>query len=121
LASILDVRPAPGAAPHPRRTRTAASAAAATALLPDCALASPGTCADAFGSATYMLPVPELMGVRLTRQLTAFLRPLDTPVLLKGHMGHALRALRNRADDLMRLMEVFLSEPIIDWEAQTRR
>ena len=75
----------------------------------------------AFGSATYMLPVPELMGVRLTRQLTAFLRPLNTGVLLKGHMAHTLAALRAQRADLMRLMEVFLSEPLVDWEAQTRR
>jgi len=37
----------------------------------------------AFGSATYLLPQPELMGVRLTRQLTSFLRPLESGVLLK--------------------------------------
>lgn len=75
----------------------------------------------AFGSATYLLPVPELMGVRLTRQITTFLRPLDTPVLLKGHMEVTLEALRGRRVDLMRLLEVFLSEPIVDWEAQTRK
>ena len=75
----------------------------------------------AFGSATYLLPVPELMGVRLTRQLTSFLRPLDTNVLLKGHMVATFEALRARRHDLMRLMEIFLSEPIVDWEAHTRR
>ena len=75
----------------------------------------------AFGAATYMLPVPEVMGVRLTRQLLSFLRPLDTGILLKAHMVHAVEALRARRADLMRLMEVFLSEPIVDWEAQTRR
>ena len=75
----------------------------------------------AFGSATYLLGVPELMGVRLTRQLTSFLRPLDTNVLLKGHMAVTLEALRARRSDLMRLMEVFLSEPIVDWDAQTRK
>ena len=75
----------------------------------------------AFGSATYMLPVPELMGVRLTRQLTSFLRPLDTNVLLKGHMAVAFAALRKQRGDLMRLMEVFISEPIVDWEKHTRK
>ena len=74
-----------------------------------------------FGSATYLLPVPELMGVRLTRQLTSFLAPLDTSVLLKGHMAITFEALRNRRSELMRLMEVFLSEPIVDWETQTRK
>ena len=75
----------------------------------------------AFGSATYLLPVPELVGVRLTRQLTSFLKPLDTSVLLSGHMEITLEALRNRRSDLMRLLEVFLSEPIVDWEAQSRK
>ena len=75
----------------------------------------------AFGSATYLLPVPELMGVRLTSQLTSFLKPLDTSVLLKGHMVLSLEALRAKRGDLMRLMEIFLSEPIVDWEAQTRK
>ena len=75
----------------------------------------------AFGSATYLLACPELMGARLTPQLTGFLMPLDTPLLLKGHMTLALDALRRRRADLMRLMEVFLAEPIVDWEAQARR
>ena len=75
----------------------------------------------AFGSATYLLPVPELMGVRLTRQLTSFLKPLDTNVLLKVHMVVTFEALRRKRSELMRLMEVFLSEPIVDWESHTRK
>ena len=70
----------------------------------------------AFGHATYMLPVPELMAVRLTAQMTSFLQPLDTPVLLKAAMQHTLGALRARRDDLLRLMEVFVAEPLLDWE-----
>ena len=71
----------------------------------------------AFGHATYMLPVPELMAVRLTAQMTSFLQPLDTAVLLKAAMQHTLGALRARRDDLLRLMEVFVAEPLLDWEA----
>lgn len=48
----------------------------------------------AFGSATFQLPVPELMGVRLTRQMTSFLEPLDSAVLLRTHMVHTLSTLR---------------------------
>ena len=71
----------------------------------------------AFGHATYMLPVPELMAVRLTAQMTSFLQPLDTSVLLKAAMQHTLGALRHKRDDLLRLMEVFVAEPLLDWEA----
>ena len=75
----------------------------------------------AFGSATYILPVPELMGVRLTRQMTAFLRPLDSGVLLKSHMRLALAAIRERKGEVLRVMEVFLSEPLVDWEQNARK
>lgn len=75
----------------------------------------------AFGSATYMLPVPELVGVRLTTQLTSFLRPLHTDVLLKTHLRTTFGALRGRREELLRTLEVFLSEPIIEWADQTRR
>ena len=71
----------------------------------------------AFGHATYMLPVPELMAVRLTAQMTSFLQPLDTSVLLKAAMQHTLGALQDKRDDLLRLMEVFVAEPLLDWEA----
>jgi len=75
----------------------------------------------AFGSATYMLPVPELMGVRLTRQMTSFLAPLNSSVLLRTHMVHALGVLRSKSADLMRVMEVFVSEPLLDWEVYARK
>lgn len=75
----------------------------------------------AFGSATYQLPVPELVGVRLTRQMTSFLKPLDSSVLLRTHMVLALKALRARGDELMRVMEVFVSEPLLDWESHARK
>ena len=45
----------------------------------------------AFGSATQILPIPELMPFRLTRQLTGFLQPLDSDGLLKHNMIHTLR------------------------------
>ena len=61
------------------------------------------------------------MAARLTPQLTSFLRPLDADILLRRHMETAFEALRNRRTDIMRLLEVFLSEPIVDWDAQTRK
>ena len=71
----------------------------------------------AFGHATYTLPVPELMPFRLTNIFTSFLRPLDSSVLLTSAMVHTLGALRARRHDLLRVMEVFVAEPLLDWEA----
>jgi len=75
----------------------------------------------AFGSATFMLPTPELMAVRLTRQMTSFLQPLDTGALLKEYMALALRALRSRRVELMRVMDIFISEPLLDWGQHARK
>lgn len=75
----------------------------------------------AFGSATYLLPQPELMGVRLTRQITSVLRPLDAGVLIKAQMSHVLRALRSARDELLRVMDVFISEPQIDWAKHAKK
>ena len=75
----------------------------------------------AFGSATYLLPQPELMGVRLTRQLTSVLLPLDTGVLLRSSMVHVLRALRGARSELLRVMDVFVSEPLLDWANHARK
>ena len=60
------------------------------------------------------------MAVRLTPQLTSFLQPLDTDVLLKTHMRYTLSALRERRVGLMRVLDVFASEPLMDWEVQPR-
>lgn len=75
----------------------------------------------AFGSATFLLPQPELVGVRLTRQLTSFLRPLDAGVLLKCHMTHVLRALRAGREELLRVMDVFVSEPQVNWGKHAKK
>lgn len=44
----------------------------------------------AFGTATQILPIPELMPFRLTRQFTQFLQPLDSEGLLNHNMVHTL-------------------------------
>jgi len=75
----------------------------------------------AFGSSTYLLPVPELMAVRLTRQMMSFLAPLNSEVLLRANMVHTLTVIRSRKADLMRVMEVFISEPLLDWDSQARK
>ena len=115
----------------------------------------------AFGSATYQLPVPELMAIRLTRQashthtrilrvchthtfcpcvtlpscpfvtrpilprfdeqMSSFMRPLESSVLLRTHMVHTLRALRQHREELMGLISVFVHEPLVDWEKQSKK
>jgi DNA-dependent protein kinase catalytic subunit len=73
----------------------------------------------AFGVGLNM-PVPELMPIRLTRQLRSFLRPLDTTGLLKHDMVHALSALRERQDMLLPVMSVFVNEPVAEWSDASR-
>jgi len=75
----------------------------------------------AFGTATQFLPIPELMPFRLTRQLTNFLLPLDTEGLLKHNMVHTLSAIQKNKDILINTMDVFVKEPLLDWEKLARR
>jgi len=56
----------------------------------------------AFGTATQFLPIPELIPFRLTRQFQSFLQPLDYEGLLLHNMVHALNALQNNKDILLK-------------------
>jgi len=69
----------------------------------------------AFGSATELLPVPELIPFRLTRQLVGFLEPLGVPGLLEHHMVNILQAMRTNKDILLNAMDIFVKEPLLDW------
>jgi len=69
----------------------------------------------AFGMATSVLPVPELIPFRLTPQFSAILRPLDSLGLLKRHATLAMSAFAAEASVLVRTMDVFLQDPIVDW------
>ena len=62
------------------------------------------------------LPIPELMPLRMTRQLRNLLLPLREKGLVEGTMLHALRALRNNSDLLLATMDVFVKEPSLDWQ-----
>jgi DNA-dependent protein kinase catalytic subunit len=75
----------------------------------------------AFGTATQFLPIPELIPFRLTRQFTQFLQPLDADGLLKHNMVHTLSALQDNKDVLINTMDVFIKEPLLDWEKLARR
>eukprot|EP00040_Diaphanoeca_grandis_P037768 m.249437 g.249437 ORF g.249437 m.249437 type:complete len:4140 (-) comp33873_c0_seq1:75-12494(-) len=69
----------------------------------------------AFDSATVLLPVPELMPFRLTRQLLGMFHPHGCDGWFKLAMQHALDALRVHQDGLLATLEVFVDEPLLDW------
>eukprot|EP01105_Mastigella_eilhardi_P003802 TRINITY_DN1496_c0_g1_i7.p1 TRINITY_DN1496_c0_g1~~TRINITY_DN1496_c0_g1_i7.p1 ORF type:complete len:3703 (-),score=882.72 TRINITY_DN1496_c0_g1_i7:1157-12265(-) len=75
----------------------------------------------AFGTATTFLPVPELMPFRLTRQLVEFLMPLDVDGMLKHNMLHVMTALRANRDVLLATMDVFVKEPLLNWDGLVSR
>jgi hypothetical protein len=66
------------------------------------------------------LPVPELMPIRFTRQLSNFLHPLDSKQLMKQDMIYSMTALRSSAQKLLNLMQVFILEPHLDWLAHAK-
>jgi len=69
----------------------------------------------AFGSATEVLPVPELVPFRLTRQLSSFLNPLGPKGLLEHPMVCIMKALQGKKDIILNTMDVFVKEPLLDW------
>jgi len=75
----------------------------------------------AFGSATQILPVPELVPVRMTNQFTSFLKPLNVEGLLKNNMVHCMSALQQNKEVLMNTMDVFINEPLLDWLKISKR
>ena len=66
-----------------------------------------------------LLPVPELMPFRLTRQFVNLLFPLKDLGPYKLTIIAVLRALRNNSDVLMNTMDVFVNEPLVDWQVYT--
>ncbi|KAJ3157367.1 hypothetical protein HDU89_002781 [Geranomyces variabilis] len=69
----------------------------------------------AFGSATTILPIPELVPFRLTRQLELALTPLGTSVLLENTMVNVLTAMREGKDVLLNVLNIFVKEPLMEW------
>ncbi|KAI8930349.1 hypothetical protein BC831DRAFT_508515 [Entophlyctis helioformis] len=69
----------------------------------------------AFGSATEILPVPELVPFRLTNQIEEFMLPLGSAVLLEPHMVSVMAALREKRDTIMTALDIFAKEPLMEW------
>ncbi|XP_055346029.1 DNA-dependent protein kinase catalytic subunit-like isoform X2 [Paramacrobiotus metropolitanus] len=75
----------------------------------------------AFGSAVQFLPIPELVPIRLTRQLVNLVAPLSVAGKFKQIMILALRALRKQQQILLATMNVFIQEPSVDWLHNARK
>ncbi|KAL3131372.1 hypothetical protein ABBQ38_007687 [Trebouxia sp. C0009 RCD-2024] len=73
-----------------------------------------------FGTAVQVLPIPELIPFRLTRQMTGALQPHDALALLQAPCTLAMSALRSGKDILEGIMGVFMREPLLDWQREAR-
>lgn len=69
----------------------------------------------AFGTATQILPIPELVPIRLTPHLINFMGPLGERGQFRAYMIHCLKAMRNNNNMLLATMNVFIQEPSLDW------
>lgn len=65
----------------------------------------------AFGAATRILSIPELVPFRLTKQFVNVLKPLEISGFLKKCMAHVLRTFSMDSECLMAALEVFIYEP----------
>ena len=75
----------------------------------------------AFGTAVAALPIPELAPFRLTAATLGPLAPADAEAALANDMAAAMRAMRRGATLLRGVMDVFLREPLIDWQREARQ
>jgi DNA-dependent protein kinase catalytic subunit len=74
-----------------------------------------------FGMGTTLLPVPETMPFRFTRNLRAFLQPLGMTGQVHYAMVAALNCLRERRDKILDIMAIFANEPLMDWVARVNK
>ncbi|KAJ3024385.1 UNVERIFIED_CONTAM: hypothetical protein HDU68_008221 [Siphonaria sp. JEL0065] len=69
----------------------------------------------AFGSATEVLPVPELVPFRLSNQMEKFLLPLGVQSLIVHPMTNVLSAIQDDKERLLNSLNIFVNEPLIEW------
>lgn len=69
----------------------------------------------AFGMATRVLKIPELVPFRLTAQFVNTLKPLETSGFLAKSMVHVLQTLSTENESLMAALEVFVRDPTVDF------
>ncbi len=73
-----------------------------------------------FGTAAMVLPIPELLPFRLTRQMANALAPHDAVALLVPAMAAVLAALQEGMAKrvLEAMLAIFLAEPLLDWQKE---
>lgn len=69
----------------------------------------------AFGTATRIHHIPELVPFRLTPQFVNALKPLETSGFLVKSMVHALQTFSHENESLMAALEVFVHDPTVDF------
>lgn len=69
----------------------------------------------AFGSATRVFQIPELVPFRLTAQFVNALKPLETSGFLVKSMVHVLQTFSIENESLMAALEVFVHDPTVDF------
>ncbi|KAL3667954.1 hypothetical protein V7S43_006831 [Phytophthora oleae] len=72
-----------------------------------------------FGAGASVLPVPELIPFRYTRQMDFVFQPYDGSNLLAQEMQAVFDALRSKRQVVESVMNVFLHEPLLDWQQST--
>ncbi|KAE9336852.1 hypothetical protein PR003_g12296 [Phytophthora rubi] len=72
-----------------------------------------------FGAGASVLPVPELIPFRYTRQMDFVFQPYDGANLLAQEMQTVFEALRTKRQVVESVMNVFLHEPLLDWQQST--
>ncbi|KAF4038122.1 FATC domain-containing protein [Phytophthora infestans] len=72
-----------------------------------------------FGAGASVLPVPELIPFRYTRQMDFVFQPYDGANLLAQEMQAVFDALRSKRQVVESVMNVFLHEPLLDWQQST--
>ncbi|CAH0476370.1 unnamed protein product [Peronospora belbahrii] len=72
-----------------------------------------------FGAGASVLPVPELIPFRYTRQMEFVFQPYDGTNLLSQEMQVVFEALRAKRQVIESVMNVFLHEPLLDWQQST--
>ncbi|RHY38057.1 hypothetical protein DYB34_005550, partial [Aphanomyces astaci] len=73
-----------------------------------------------FGAGASLLPVPELVPFRYTKQLRGVLQPHDASLLLQQDLAAVLDALRGQQQRIDSVMRVFLKEPLLEWQTQSK-
>ncbi|XP_050298315.1 DNA-dependent protein kinase catalytic subunit-like isoform X2 [Anthonomus grandis grandis] len=69
----------------------------------------------AFGTATQCLSVPELVPIRLTPHIVGLMEPLKEKGSFRDVLLDCLQSLRDNKAPLVATMNVFITEPSVDW------